>query len=133
MARAFLRHLTALTLIALILAAHLPLPGAAAASGLACCGPKACCEPARGCTSGGACATQSDPASTSPTVPGLPTLLAGNCADPTTRVAPVSYDPVTQTQHVAVRVDLPMVNLDAAPLTTGPACDATPSVPPPRA
>lgn len=132
MSRTSVRRISALALTALILAAHLPLPAAAAASGLACCGPKTCCQPARECTSGGACATH-DHATTVPIAPGLQTLLAGNCADPTPRVVPVSYDPVTQTQHVAVRVDATMADLDAAPTTTSPARDTTPFVPPPRA
>jgi hypothetical protein len=132
MSRSLLLRVTALALTALILAAHLPLPAGAAASKMACCGPKACCQPERACTSGGACATHSDHAS-APIDRTLPSLLAGNCGDPTPRVVPVSYDPVTQTSATAIHADTALAALPAAPAAAAPARDTSPSVPPPRA
>jgi len=131
MSRSFLRRVTAAILTALILAAHLPVP-ASAAKTMACCGTKACCRPDGACTSGGACATHSSHAR-APIDRTHPTLLAGNCGDPTPRVAPVSYDPVTQAQQTAVRVEAASVTLPAPRPATAPAGDTAPSVPPPRA
>jgi len=129
-----LRRFTALALTALILAAHLPLLAArqATARTMACCGPKSCCQPERACTSGGACATHTDHAA-APIDRTLPTLLAGNCGDPTPRVVPVSYDPVTPPSATAVRAETAIAALPAATAPTAPVRDTAPSVPPPRA
>lgn len=134
MTRSFFHRLTALALTALVLAAHLPLPAAraAAARTMACCAPKACCRPERACTSGGACATHDDRAGAT-SDRALPTLLAGNCGDPTPRVVPVTYDPVTPPSPTAVRTATAIVALPTTFAPTAPARDTTPSVPPPRA
>jgi len=60
-------------------------------------------------------------------------LLAGNCGDPTPRVAPVAYDPVTQPTQAGVRVETTIATLPSASLATAPAHYTAPSVPPPRA
>ena len=134
MSRSFFHRLTALALTALVLAAHLPVPAARAAATrtMACCAPKACCRPERACTSGGACATHHEHAG-APTDRAFPTLLAGNCGDPTPRVVPVTYDPVTPPPPTAVRTETVIAALPAASAPTAPARDTTPSVPPPRA
>jgi len=133
MSRLVLRRVTAFALTALILAAHLPLPGARAASKMTCCGPQACCQPELTCASGGACATHADHAGRAPIDHTLPTLLAGNCGDPTPRVAPVTYDPGTQPPLTTVRGEAAAIAFAAAPAPAAPTRDTTPSVPPPRA
>ena len=132
MHRSFIRRVTAIALAALILAAHLPLPARAATKTMACCGTKACCRPVGACASGGDCATHSGHAR-APIDRTHPTLLAGNCGDPTPRVAPVSYDPVTPPQQTGVRMETTIAALPADPAPTAPARVTAPSVPPPRA
>jgi len=131
MPQTFLHRVIALVLTALILAAHAPLPRAA--SKMACCGPAACCRPERSCTTGGACATHPGHAAGAPIHRAQPTLLAGNCGDPTPRIAPVSYDPGTEPARTTVRVEAATTTFAAAPTPAAPARDTTPSVPPPRA
>jgi len=132
MVRTLFRRGTAIAVTALLFAAHLPLPAGAAAAKMACCGPKACCQPERACTSGGACANHSDPAG-APVGRTLPSLVAGNCADPIPRVVPVSYDPATQPSANAIRTEAPLTVQPAMPAPTVLTRDLSPSVPPPRA
>lgn len=135
MFRKAIRTILAATLIAVLIAAHVPLPagtalGAAPAAPAASpggCAPEGCCCSTAACSHGGACADGHGGDAGA----GF-SLVAGGCHDQTPRVTPVQLDPsVSAPESRVFHVLLPL----PAPAAPDDRClgfTGQPLVPPPR-